>query len=93
MGDVRSVAHEAHDLVYGERGQSYGHPFVDYKRATDAFNALTDHELSVEDGILFMQCVKLSREQNQHSRDNLVDLIGYTICLERVKELREQLGE
>jgi hypothetical protein len=27
-----------------------------------------------------MVCVKLSREQNRHKRDNLVDRIGYTTC-------------
>lgn len=29
------------------------------------------------DGILFMMCVKLSREANAHNVDNIVDLAGY----------------
>lgn len=35
---------------------------------------------------LMMTAVKLSRESAQHKRDNLVDLIGYTLCADRIVE-------
>ena len=35
---------------------------------------------------LLMTAVKLSRESAQHKHDNLVDLIGYTICSDRIVE-------
>ena len=42
------------------------------------FNAATGHSLTPKDGLLFMVCVKLSREMHRHKRDNLVDACGYT---------------
>lgn len=75
---------EAHALVNRDRGNAYGHPADDYGRTVAAFNALTGHELSTADGVLFMVCVKLSREQERHGTDNLRDLAGYSACLEMV---------
>lgn len=41
---------------------------------------------TAEDGILFMVCVKLSREANAHGSDNLVDLAGYVDLLNYARE-------
>lgn len=78
---------EAQRLVYGERGAAYGHPYDDYKRTVDAFNALTNATLTPAEGVLFMLCVKLSRAQHSpNRRDHYVDLAGYAECLYRVQE-------
>lgn len=90
MDDAKSIADEAIELVYGDRGADYGHPYHDYARTADTFNALTGNFLSPKDAVLLMMCVKMSREQNKHKRDNLVDLIGYAICYERVRQHEEQ---
>jgi hypothetical protein len=91
MDIKQSVLAEAEGLINGDRAKSYGHPYFDYKRTVGAFNALTGHQLSVRDGITFMICVKLSREQNLPKRDNLVDACGYLGCLEKVIDKEEEL--
>lgn len=75
-----TIAQEAHRLVHGPRRNSYGHPADDYARTVGAFNALTGRDLTIGDGILFMQLVKLSRQRHTPKRDNLVDLAGYALC-------------
>jgi len=86
-----SVLAEAENLINGDRQKAYSHPWDDYKKTVGAFNALTGHQLSVRDGIIFMVCVKLSRECYQHKRDSVVDACGYLGCLEKVIDKEEEL--
>lgn len=85
-----TVLQEAQRLVHGDRGGDYGHPLDDFSRTVGAFNALTGHNLKVEEGPLFMCCVKLSREAFKHKRDNLVDNSGYSECIQQIHEEREK---
>lgn len=41
-----------------------------------------------EEGVLFMVCVKLSRETHLPKRDNRVDACGYINCLDKIAERR-----
>lgn len=86
-----SVLAEAERLINGDRQVSYSHPHSDYMKTVGAFNALTGHNLSVRDGILFMVCVKLSRQAFKHKRDNIVDACGYLGCLEKVIDREDEI--
>lgn len=80
---------DAFALVHGDRGDTYGPPWEDYDRVTDVFNALTGHDLSRDDGLLFMVCMKLSRVAHgleegfpaELLRDSVTDASGYLDCL------------
>lgn len=85
-----SILREADELVNGDRREAYGHPFDDYSRTATLWSQVLGHEVSVEQAILCMICVKLSRECNQHRRDNLVDLAGYAACLDAVHSERKR---
>ena len=81
-----SILQEAHSLVHGERGVSYGHPFVDYECTANLWKALiqrrygADVPLTPDFACLMMIAVKLSREAGKQKRDNLVDAAGYAEC-------------
>jgi hypothetical protein len=89
LSEQATILDEAKGLCYGDRNAAYGHPLDDYARTVGAFNALTGHELTVEQGVLFMLCVKMSRESFRHKRDNAVDLAGYADCLQRIADERK----
>ena len=72
-----NVLEEASSLTSGARNKTYGPPVIDYGRVVAIFNAITGNSLTPEQGLLFMLCVKLSREMHLHKRDNLVDACGY----------------
>ena len=72
----------------GERMTQYGHPWDDYNRVRRLFSVLTNfkHNLTVQEAILFMVCVKLARlmkslDVEKMHEDSLVDAIGYLNCL------------
>ena len=81
-----SILEEAEKLTNGDRREAYGHPFDDYTRVTEAFNALTGCTLTPQEGVIFMVCVKLARECHKPKRDNRVDAAGYLNCLDKVDQ-------
>lgn len=89
-----SVFQEADRLTKVDRREKYGHALDDYTKVTGMFSALIAHKLkeplAAEEGVMFMQCVKMAREEHCHQRDNIVDLIGYTGLLKEIKDERER---
>ena len=85
-----SILSEAHSLVHGDRNSDYGHPYTDYKRTSDIFNAMTGRDLSPWEACLFMVCVKLSRMQHKTKRDTYVDAAGYLEVLRMVEQVASQ---
>jgi hypothetical protein len=74
---------EAQRLISGVRDGDYGHPLDDFFGTAGMWTAMWWRKL--RDGARFypwdvpngMNCVKLSREQNKHKRDNPTDGGGY----------------
>lgn len=93
------IISEAYDLITGARQNDYDHPLDDYLRTVDIFRAITGIVLSVEEGILFMVAMKLSRLANELDKhldvpDNTRDAIGYLGCLNMVRhKLRQDRSE
>ena len=86
---------EAYSLITGARQNDYDHPLEDYSRTVGIFREMTGITLSVEEGILFMICVKFSRFANELQNglnvpDNLRDAAGYIGCLRMAIEKQRQ---
>lgn len=84
---------EAHHLITGDRHDAYSHPLEDYTQTRDIFYSLTGIHMSVEQAILFMVSVKLSRlrtalDEGRWAHDTVVDTAGYIGCLSMVNSKR-----
>ena len=85
---------EAHKLITGARQASYAHPSKDYLQTRDIFEAMTGVSLTVEEAILFMVAVKLSRLRTALAsgqidcRDTIIDAAGYIGCLAMVLDTK-----
>lgn len=85
-----TVALEAHQMVYGERQDDYGHPREDFTRAAIIWTALLQGKLAegqyidADDIARCMIGVKLARDVHSPKRDNRVDMAGYAITLDRL---------
>jgi uncharacterized protein YfaQ (DUF2300 family) len=92
----QSVLVEAQGLVHGGRNDDYGHPLDDWSRTAAMVSAMLAHKLreplTAEDALMFMVCVKLSREVNRPKRDNRTDGAGYFECLDWVVDERARRG-
>jgi len=89
-------------LVTTERQRDYGHPYHDFTRIAGMLSALgyefrksdgTYRPLNARDFPIIMNCVKLSRQVENHKWDNIVDIHGYMTCLEQVIQYELGLNE
>ncbi len=85
----QTILQEAKSLVYGERGEDYGHPKDDFKCVTEMFNIYLRRKypmvevrhMEPGDHAIYMIFTKIARHANHSKRDNLVDIAGYVETL------------
>ena len=93
--DGSEILLEAHSLITGARQNQYDHPLEDYTQARDIFEGMTGISLTVEQAVLFMVAVKLSRLRTAMNddgwhHDSIVDAAGYLGCLAMVEHRKRQ---
>lgn len=93
----KSIAHEAHALVHGERAKTYGHPRFDFSAIAKVWTGLLqdllqeDAELDAYRISVLMSGLKLCRlVKSPDHRDSRVDTIGYMLTMERLDEPTEE---
>ena len=82
---TKSICKIADEIVCGERRRDYGPPTANFQLTANTFNALTGHKLSAEEVAIFMIVLKLARQVHTPKRDNLIDICGYTKCLDLIQ--------
>ena len=87
--DRTTALDKAKKLVYGDRNESYGHPYEDFNRTAKIWEALLGTSVTPQQVAMCMVGVKLSRHVHRPKPDNIVDICGYAECLKRVED-REQ---
>lgn len=75
---MTNILKEAEKLIYGERQEQYGDPSFQFKKVANRWALILGKEVSSVEVARCMIELKLVREENKHSRDNLVDIAGYT---------------
>jgi hypothetical protein len=88
---VDQALQTADRLVHQDRQDRYSAPHDDYGRVVDIFRAITGHELTAEEGALFMVSVKLARlghnqQKGELHLDSLVDAAGYLWCVGEIMD-------
>jgi hypothetical protein len=87
-----SVLDDANSIITGDREQTYGKPEVNLRRIADQWSCYLNQKyqqqnmLSVEDVCWMMVLLKMSRQMNHHTNDNLIDAIGYIALIEKTKD-------
>jgi hypothetical protein len=81
---------EANGLVNGDRQVAYGSPRPAYVAQAKVWSGMLSHklteDLTPEDVVLLLGAMKMVREVRKHKRDNMTDLVGYTLVLAHVRE-------
>lgn len=86
-----TIGADAHEAVYGDREDDYGHPRESFTRIAGFWSVYLSDKLaegaflSPEDVARMMVLFKVSRDVNSPKRDNRVDGAGYFIALDRLE--------
>jgi len=93
------IAGTAHDLVYGERAKTYGHPRIDFDIIANIWTGLLKDKLKDGERLdpyrvaVLMTGLKLARlVQSPDHKDSRIDTIGYMLTMERLDEVEEPEG-
>jgi len=91
------VCLKAHELITGDRNQTYSHPLDDYSKVAEIFYGITGVSLSVEEAVMFPLAMKLARvrtarEEGRWHEDSVVDAIGYLGCLSMIHQAKRIKG-
>lgn len=87
---ILSIAEEAEKIINGARAEAYGPVEESFNQIAGAWSALFGVELTAKDVALAMIMLKVCRESGPgHTRDSLVDIVGYTLLLEKVEAARD----
>lgn len=79
-----TVLQEAARLVDKEREMSYGAPAKNFRQIAELWSTILGCKINERQVGHCLIALKISRDMNSASRDNLVDIAGYARVLERV---------
>lgn len=85
-----SILDKAKRITSSDRQKDYGHPKDNFRRIADLWNAYLKNrkdngDISVEDVAWMMVLLKIARDLNKPTYDNLLDTIGYTRTLAMIR--------
>ncbi len=81
------ILEEARGIIYGQREKDYGPPKINFQRIADGWRVIFGTNVTPQQVALAMIWLKTARlVEDPHNHDGRVDVIGYTLCLERLDE-------
>lgn len=81
---MKTITQEAEEIINGPRRAAYGPVEESFERIALVWSGILGTEVTGLQVALLMVGLKTVREANAHSRDNLVDLVGYTLLAEKL---------
>lgn len=83
----RSRILELAEEAVSDRHKKNDIPERNFDRIAKVWSAILDHPVTPEQVGLMMIGLKVVREAFSHQPDNLIDIIGYTLCLDEMENL------
>ena len=94
---MKTILEEAHEIIHGDREQTYGNFSKNLENIAALWrvyiDAIADEDgtfyLEAKDVAMMMVLLKVAREGNAHKRDNLVDICGYTALAQKLADMNQ----
>jgi len=82
----KSIIDEASEIISKDRRESYAAVDVSFNQISKIWSGILNTDITPQQVALCMIGLKIQRESYSNKRDNLVDIIGYTLLLEKLNE-------
>ena len=83
---MKTILDEAKEIIYGDREKKYGHPAKNLNQISRLWSMYLEHPVSAQDVCMMMILLKVARQSNAYTRDNLVDIAGYAALNSRLED-------
>lgn len=85
---MSSISEQAEKLITGIKRDEYGPIELSFEAIARIWTGTLGVRISSRQVALCMIGLKLYRESYKHKKDNLIDIIGYVKCLEKMEDNR-----
>lgn len=85
----RDLLDEARWVTTNERQTHYGHPLDNHGRCAEMWSTYLGVKITAEDVCWMQILLKVARQINLPTRDNLVDVVGYARNIEMIEQERK----
>jgi hypothetical protein len=86
---VIPITREAERIVYADREEAYDDPRKNFARIAKMWSGILNIDITPQQVGLCQMAVKIARESYEHKEDNLVDICGYALCVDRLHQKSE----
>lgn len=80
-----SILQEAERIVSGDRDKDYGSVKENFGKIAQMWSAITGASITERQVGWMMIALKAARDTHKEKRDNLVDAVGYVLCMEKME--------
>ena len=81
-----TILDEAKEIIYGDREKTYGDPAKNLNQIASLWALYLNKSISPQDVCMMMILLKVARQSNAYTRDNLVDIAGYAALNSRLED-------
>lgn len=81
-----NILKEAEKIISKDRREAYGPVNQSFEQIAKIWSGILNTEITSKQVALCMIGLKMQRESFSHKDDNLVDLVGYTLLLQKLNE-------
>lgn len=81
-----NILKEAEKIISKDRRKAYGPVNESFEQIAKIWSGTLNKEITSKQVALCMIGLKIQRESFSHKDDNLIDLIGYTLLLQKLNE-------
>lgn len=81
-----SILQEAERIVSGDRDKDYGSVKENFGKIAQMWSAITGASITERQVGWMMIALKAARDTHKEKRDNLVDAVGYVLCMEKMEK-------
>ena len=83
---MKTILDEAKEIIYGDREKTYSDPARNLNQISRLWSMYLDHPVGSQDVCMMMILLKVARQSNAYTRDNLVDIAGYAALNARLED-------
>ena len=87
---INTYLNKIKNILLNDRVQDYGNPKESFERIANYWSVFLNKKLTSKDVAIMMILFKVAREQHRHKEDNILDICGYALLSNFIKDTENE---